>query len=134
MREFWNWAVRDNAEWKIKYFWFRHPLAEHSFGKYMLKHQIQADWTMRDAKNWWWGWEEDVSLDSMSRHLEDLLAIHSWYYVYKIRTENWEETKVSINKIAWLEDCLVSKEDCYNAVRFNASSGLLQYLRENEQN
>lgn len=129
MRKFQGDAIRDTNEGKISYYGFRHPLVEHSFGKYMLKHQICADGSKREANNWWAGWSEDVSIDSLVRHVEDLQAIHSGMFVYKVRTKKGENTVVSHNPLKALEDFIVSKEDCYNAIRFNCGSGLLEYLK-----
>ena len=131
MRKFKGNAVRDTNEGKISYFGFRHPLVEHSFGKYMLKHQTCADGSKREASNWWSGWSEDVSIDSLVRHVEDLQAIHAGLYVYKVRGFNGENTIVNDKPIKELEKfgARVTKEDCYNAARFNCGAGLLEYLK-----
>ena len=93
MRKFKTGSIRDTNKGKISYYGFRHPLVEHSFGKYMLKHQKQADGQLRSPNNWWGGWSEDISIDSLIRHAEDLQAIHAGLYVYKVR-DNGEETVV----------------------------------------
>ena len=129
MRTFKGNATRDTNKGKISYYGFRHPLVEHSFGKYMLKHQKQADGKLRSPDNWWSGWDESVSLDSMTRHLADLECIQAGLYVYKIRNKDEEITAVypcKQNKKGWEE---VSKEDCYNAIKFNCNAGLLEYLK-----
>lgn len=135
-------GIRDVSNGKISYFGFRHPLCEHSFGKYMLKHRRCADGTLRDANNWWSVWEEEVSIDSMTRHVVDLEALEAGLYVYKARYideegEEAEETHVfpysfeeTFNEPLPENWEIVSKEDCYNAIRFNATAGLLKLLRK----
>jgi len=134
MRKFTSNAVRDTNQGKISYYGFRHPLVEHSFGKYMLHHQKCADGTMREADNWWGGWDEKVSIDSLVRHVEDLLAIQSGYAVIKVRNEDGENTIYlrdgqTINVSDKEEIINITKEDCYNAIRFNCGSGLLEHLK-----
>lgn len=134
MRTFNGNAVRDTNAGKISYYGFRHPAVELSFGKYMLGHQKCADGTMREANNWWGGWSENVSIDSMVRHVEDLCAIHAGYTVVKIRNEQSETTVYlqegqTINVSDKEEVIYVTKEDCYNAIRFNCGSGLLEHLK-----
>lgn len=136
MRKFWTWSIRSDSDWKIEYYWFRHPLLELSFWKYMMWHQIQEDWKKRDSNNWWKWWSEDVSLQSMVRHVEDLTALHSWYRVIKVYTKQWEETlyvnnDFNTNKLKWKVK-EITKEDCCNAIRFNSGSYLLEELK-NEQ-
>ncbi len=134
MRKFKKGSIRDTNKGKISYYGFRHPLVEHSFGKYMLKHQKQADGQLRSPNNWWGGWSEDISIDSLIRHAEDLQAIHAGLYVYKVR-DNGEETvvlpypyKEIFKKELPKNWNLVSKEDCYNAIKFNCNAGLLEHL------
>lgn len=131
MRKFKGDAVRDTNEGKISYYGFRHPLVEHSFGKYMLGHQICADGSKRQANNWWSGWSEDVSIDSLIRHTEELQQIHAGLCVYHIRDFQGERTIVSIKPLKDLEKfgARVNKDDCYNAIRFNCGAGLLEYLK-----
>ncbi len=138
MRNFKTGATRDTNKGKISYYGFRHPLVEYSFGKYMLKHQKQADGNIRKPNNWWGGWSEDVSVDSLVRHAEDLQAIHAGLYVYKVR-DNGEETVVlhypyeEVFKGKLPDNWeLTTKEDCYNAIRFNCGSGILEHLKDNK--
>jgi len=131
MRKFKGDAIRDTNEGKISYYGFRHPLCEHSFGEYMERHQTCADGSKRKADNWWSGWSEDVSIDSLVRHAEDLQAIHAGLFVYKVRGFKGERTIVSTKMLKELEGfgARVSKEDAYNAIRFNSTAGLLEYLK-----
>jgi len=135
MRLFKSGATRSSNEGKIEYFGFRHPLTELSFGKYMLKHQKQEDGNMRSSSNWWNGWDESISIQSLVRHVEDLQAIESGLFVYKVKTPQGEKTVYLIkpNKIFDRLKYRVSKEEAYNAARFNITAGLLEHLK-NKQN
>ena len=123
-------AIRDTNEGKISYYGFRHPLCEHSFGQYMMKHQKCADGSMRQADNWWGGWSERVSIDSLTRHVADLECLEAGLFVYKERSVFGERTVVSVKPIKGKEKELVTKEEAYNAIRFNAMSGLLKHLNK----
>jgi len=131
MRKFKSGAVRSNAGGKISYFGFRHPLCEHSFGKYMLGHQLCEDGTLREPNNWWAGWSEDTSIKSMGRHVTDLECLEAGLFVYKVMIGEDEDTVVlpyaKKGKLPknWR---VVTKEECYNAIRFNSTSGLLKHL------
>ncbi len=137
MRKFTNGSTRDSADSKIHYYGFQHPLCDYSYGKYMLGHQKQADGKMREANNWWHGWDRSISLDSMTRHLEDLKLIHAGYYVYKKRTDMGEETIVTIKpidkKIVIAEKLhQVTAEEACNAIRFNTDAYKLEVLKNYE--
>lgn len=133
MRLFKSGATRSNAGGKISYYGFRHPLVELSFGKYMLRHQIQEDGKKREPNNWWKGWNKSVSIQSLVRHCEDLQAIYAGYDVWKIRDKNGEETRYTkIGTVFNLEKgqiCeMVTEEDCLNAIKFNCNAYLLNIL------
>lgn len=135
MRKFQSGATRDSNDGKIAYYGFRHPLVEHSFGKYMLGHQIQADGKKREANNWWGTWDEKISIDSLVRHAEELQAIDAGYYVYRVRGFNGESSIIRETPDKNLEGfgARVSKEDVYNAIRFNAGAGLLKLLKTKDK-
>ena len=134
MRKFNNGAIRSSADGKIDWLGVRHPLVEASFGEYMNKHRNTEDGGLREFNNWWGGWSESVSIQSLNRHVEDLNAIESGYYVYKAKDKNGERTVVSKKPIKLLDDTglRVSKSDCYNAIKFNCNAGLLEYLKNNK--
>lgn len=139
MRKFSSGAVRSNAGGKIEYYGFRNPLCELSFGKYMLKHQVQEDGKLRSSSNWWGGWSKDVSLQSLVRHVEDLQAIHAGLTVIKVRNKKKEiETTYYLqpNELPYKsgkdEECeVVSEEECVNAIKFNCNAYLLEHLKNN---
>ena len=85
IRKFESGGLRDSSEGKLNYYGFRHPLLEQSFAKYMHEHRKMTDGTLRDANNWWKGWDKEVSLQSLVRHVEDLQAINAGYVVIEIR-------------------------------------------------
>lgn len=129
MRHFKNNALRDDDNGKIKYYGIRHPLTEWSYGKFMMKHKKMSNGKIREADNWWGGWDEKTSIDSLIRHAEELQAIEAGLYVYRVRIDNGEKTVMSIKPLKALESFRISKDDCYNAIRFNAMAGLLEHLR-----
>lgn len=132
MRKFDSGAVRSSNAGKNEYYGYRHPLVEKSFGDYMKKHQIQEDGKERKANNWWGGWDKEVSLQSMIRHMEDLTALHAGYNVYKIYTKEGEKTVYSKKEIFTFSKCIkVTEEDCLNAVKFNSNAYLLEVLKKN---
>lgn len=132
VRKFDSGAVRSSNAGKNEYYGYRHPLVEKSFGDYMKKHQIQEDGKERKANNWWGGWDKEVSLQSMIRHMEDLTALHAGYNVYKIYTKEGEKTVYSKKEIFTFSKCIkVTEEDCLNAIRFNSGAYLLEVLKKN---
>ena len=135
MRVFKTGATRSSNSGKNEYYEYRHPLVEKSFGDYMKKHQVQEDGKERKANNWWSGWDKEVSLQSMIRHLEDLTAIQAGYEVWKVYSNEGEKTIYSnpgetfyIKKD--LKVVKVSEIDCCNAIRFNSGAYLLEALKE----
>lgn len=130
MRKFEGTGIRDTDKGKIHYYGFNHPLCEHIFGKYMMFHQTCADGTMRKADNWWSVWSEEVSLDSLTRHVKDLECLQAGLYVYKVRDDDGEYTVVLPERKTKLKknEKEVTKAECYCAIRFNAMAGLLKHL------
>jgi len=134
IREFEDGGLRDTSDGKFDYYGFRHPLVEQSFARYMHEHRKMADGTLRDANNWWKGWDKEVSLQSLVRHTEDLQAIHAGYSVWEIRWTNGEVEKVYKDK-----DCIlvvngaitkrITEEECCSAIRFNAEAYKLQLFK-----
>jgi len=140
IRKFEGGGLRDSGEGKHDFFGFRHPLLELSFAEYMQSHRKMEDGTLRDAANWWKGWDKEISLQSLIRHVEDLQALQAGYIVFEVRDEggvhkeyvksideannkvrDWKDMKV---KFKW-----ITAEECCNAIRFNSMSYLLEYLK-----
>lgn len=134
MRKFETGAIRDTGEGKYEYFGFRHPLIEQSFAKYMYEHSIMPDGSLRDANNWWKGWDKNISLQSMVRHLEDLQAIDAGLVVIEARYKDGSVKKIYNTKPVELDKDVVSyktinREECCNAIRFNAGAYLLDVMK-----
>jgi hypothetical protein len=136
IRQFESGATRDTASGKIEYHGFRHPLLEHSFGEYMNKHRIQSNGELRDSNNWWKGWDKEISLQSLCRHLADLEAIHAGYDVYKLKVDGVEKTEY-VNKgfmpNGFGKHEFVSLDDCINAIKFNCNAYLLEHMKNEKQ-
>lgn len=134
MRVFKKGAIRSSAQGKIDWLGVLHPLVENSFGNYMKKHTQTEDGKQREYNNWWGGWSEEVSVQSLLRHVHDLECIHSGLYVYKIKGLHGENTLVYTEPNKKLDEfgSRVSKDDCYNSIRFNCGAGLLEYLKNNK--
>ena len=133
MRQFKGGAIRDISSGKINYYGVRHPLCEHSFGEYIRKsNEDETGRPNREANNWWTGWDKEVSIQSLNRHLEDLNAICCGMKVAKVRS-NGRETTVYLPKDAKVPEGakLVSESDCCNAIRFNSMTYLLEIIRQN---
>lgn len=137
IRKFESGATRDSAEGKLDYFGFRHPLIEQSFAKYMHGHRKLPDGSLRDANNWWKGWDSMISLQSMVRHLEDLQALHAGLVVLEIRSKQgvdkvyYDLSKNIPYKPKKDETVkIINKEECLNAIKFNCNAYLLDYLKQ----
>ena len=134
LRKFEGGAIRSSSLGKIDWLGVRHPKVEASYGNYMRKHTQTEDGTQRTYNNWWGGWDENISIQSLNRHVEDLNAIEAGQYVYKVMGFHGEHTLIYDEPNKKLDEfgARVSKEDCYNAIRFNCGAGLLEYLRKNK--
>lgn len=129
MRKFDSGGTRDTSKGKFEYYGFRHPLCEHSFAGYMHEHRLQTDGSFRDANNWWLGWDKEISLKSMVRHVEDLTALHAGFRVFKERVGDEERTHILKKNDkpdpTWRE---VFEEETCNAIRFNTDAYKLDLL------
>jgi hypothetical protein len=131
-RVFESGGIRDSGNHKHDPYGFRNPLLEHSFYKYMYQHRKLKDGSMREPNNWWKGWDREISLKSMARHVEDLKCLHAGYFVYKEVLEDGEKTHVLITPIKELPDNWhkVTEEECCNAIDFNSNAYKLEVLKE----
>lgn len=140
MRVFEGGGLRDSSEGKLNYYGFRHPKLEQSFAEYMHEHRKMPDGSLRDANNWWKGWDKEISLQSMVRHMEDLQAIHAGYIVFETRDEmgihkeyvyGIDKACDRVNDFKELKTDYkwITSEDCLNAIRFNTQSYLLEELK-----
>lgn len=69
-------ATRDIGNTKPQYEGYSSPLVLQRFGQYMLKHQTQADGTVRASDNWQKGMPRQWFADSLYRHFVDVLLYH----------------------------------------------------------
>ena len=76
MRQFETGATRDTDEGKCDYEGFLSPLVIERYGRYMHKHRIQADGTLRPSDNWQRGIPCDQYMKSLWRHFMDVWKIH----------------------------------------------------------
>lgn len=76
IRKFKTGADRDLSDHKIDYEGFLSPLVIQEFGKYMHKHRIRKDGTLRDSSNWQLGIPQDEYLKSAFRHFIDIWLSH----------------------------------------------------------
>lgn len=136
IRQFGNGAVRDSGAGKLDYYGFRHPKIEQLFAEYMERHQHLPDGSIRKGYNWWAGWDKEVSLQSLVRHVEDLQAIYAGYVVIEIRGKDGVRKvyhNLSKNEPYIIEDDeeakVIGVEECCGAIRFNAGAFLLEHIK-----
>lgn len=79
MRQFSTGAIRDTDVNKPDYQGYLSPLALHHYGRYMLKHQKQADGVMRQSDNWKKGIPESAYVKSLIRHVVEFWLAHETY-------------------------------------------------------
>ncbi len=76
VREFESGATRDTDHDKMDYEGFLSPLVLAEFARYMHKHRVQADGTLRDSDNWQKGIPLDAYMKSMWRHFMEVWTLH----------------------------------------------------------
>jgi len=79
IRKFKSGATRDTDEGKIDYAGFLHPKVIEAFGKYMHKHRMQTDGSMRASDNWKKGMPRDELFKSGMRHFMDWWLEHEGF-------------------------------------------------------
>ena len=72
IRKFESGANRNTAQDKYDYEGFLNPKVLETFAKYMHKHRLQADGTLRDSDNWQLGIPQKEYVKSLVRHTMDL--------------------------------------------------------------
>lgn len=108
IRAFDTGATRDTNTNKLDYYRFNNALVDKVYAEYMHKHRKQSDGSLRSGDNWQNGWDKHTSMESMTRHVQDI-KLHLTGY-QKEATEN-----------------LV---DSICATIFNAKALLLEVLKE----
>lgn len=135
IRKFNSGAVRDTGDGKLEYLGFNHPLLDFKFSEYMHRHRKMADGSLRASDNWWGGFGKKITIQSLSRHVEDLKLLHSGYFVYEVRDGSKAERKVFKDKLKELPAGYIeiTIEECCSAIRFNAMAYLLDELKERNE-
>lgn len=113
IREWKTGANRDTMEGKIDFEGFLNPLVLEAYAKYMDKHRVMADGTLRASDNWQnlFGDEHlDVCMKSAWRHF------HAWWMEHR-----GYQSREGV-------------EDAICGVIFNAQAYLLKILKEREIN
>jgi len=72
MRTFEGGATRDDCDEKPEFASFLSPIVLRAFGRFMMKHNTQADGKKRSMSNWKSGIPRKVYLESMFRHFVDV--------------------------------------------------------------
>ena len=108
MRIFESGATRDDVDAKPDYRGFLSPLVLERFGRYMLKHRVQADGNVRDSDNWKRGIPKKEYLSSNLRH-----TLTIWLYEEGFAGITQEEA-----------------EEAACASFFNIQGYLLEHLKE----
>ena len=76
LRVFETGATRDSDAGKLDYEGFLSPLVIQRFGKYMDKHRVQSNGTVRGPDNWQKGIPLKEYIKSLIRHARDAWALH----------------------------------------------------------
>jgi len=79
IRKFDTGATRDTEENKLDYEGFLSPRVLERYAKYMDKHRVQSDGTLRTSDNWQKGIPKDVYIKSAHRHFVDWWKEHRGY-------------------------------------------------------
>jgi hypothetical protein len=112
MRKFKTGATRNDDRTKPDYEGYLSPAVLAAFGRYMTKHRLQADGTLRDSDNWQRGIPRDVYIKSLVRHVFELWAVH--------RGGRPRDA---------LSGKRINSEDAICAILFNASGYLFERLQ-----
>lgn len=83
IREYPTGATRNSTEGKHDYASFLSPIVIEAYGRYMHRHRLQADGTLRAGSSWKKGFGDDhysVCLESLVRHALDLWLLHDGFH------------------------------------------------------
>lgn len=76
LRTFETGATRDTAQGKPDPEGYWSPLAMDRYDEYMLRHQVQADGSVRDSDNWQKGFGLPTLMKSLLRHVRAVWRLH----------------------------------------------------------
>jgi hypothetical protein len=86
IRTFATGATRDTDQGKPDFDGFLSPLVLEEYGRYMHKHRVQSDGSLRDSDNWQKGIPRPQYLKSMFRHFLDVWRLHRGYKTTDAKT------------------------------------------------
>jgi hypothetical protein len=84
LRRFRTGATRDTDEDKLDYDGFLSPLVLERYARYMHRHRVQSDGTVRDSSNWKAGIPRKQYVKSLYRHFMDVV-LHQHDYAQLAR-------------------------------------------------
>ena len=109
VRRFTTGATRDTDAGKLDYEGFLSPLVLERYARYMNKHRVLPDGSLRASDNWQNGIPKDAYMKSLWRHFMDVWRAHR----------------------GWDDGCQwISIEEALCAVLFNAMGYLHEHLKE----
>lgn len=88
IRTFSNGATRDSETGKLDYEGFLSPYALEAFAKYMDRHRLQTDGTLRPSDNWQKGIPIESYMKSMWRHMFSMWKVYRGGRVFDERDEH----------------------------------------------
>lgn len=106
MRTFSTGATRNNDPTRIDFIKMLSIPALFSYADYMRAHRKQADGNLREFDNWKGGFPPEEILESLLRHVLDLIALH--------------------HGIEPMRECEIEETCC--AIKFNIDAYLHQFL------
>jgi hypothetical protein len=116
IRTFKTGATRDSEAGKPDYEGFLSPRVIERYGRYMNRHRLQADGSIRDSDNWQHGMPLHVYMKSLWRHFLDVWKIHRGLSARDSKTGD-----------------AIDIEDACCAVMFNAMGYLHETLKQRER-
>lgn len=119
LRTFETGATRNTDDEKIDYEGFLSPLVLERFGRYMDKHRIQADGSIRASDNWQKGIPREVYMKSAWRHF-----VEWWKYHRFMQASSFSALHGTLTPRGHEE-----LEDALCALLFNAMGYLHEHLK-----
>lgn len=112
MRTFPTGATRSSLEGKPDYEGFLSPIVIQRYGRYMLKHQTQADGQKRTSDNWQKGMGLRTFIKSKFRHFIDIWLIHRNYTDVTADGDDIEDALCAdlFNTMGYLHETLILKK------------------------
>ena len=106
MRVFETGATRDDDEGKIDFEGILSPAVLEAYGRYMLKHSVQADGQKRASDNWQKGIPLDTYIKSAIRHVFEWWTMHRAEVNYPPKDVEETLCAVMFNVMGYLHESL----------------------------